>query len=124
MCQTLADAGAGEAATYFLLPDAATSRSADDLAQWLSEVLRDEISTEGLGILGREGSFGPLRELFPEQAEPWAAVFRVAVDDCVAFRMERDGITAELVFGETASGWRILRCNNVKQMAPGFANPS
>ena len=32
--------------------------------------------------------------------------------------MERDGIRAEVVLHQTPDGFRVVRCNNVKQMAP------
>ena len=40
------------------------------------------------------------------------------VEDCVAFKMERAGIRAEVVLLREGETYRVVRCNNVKQMAP------
>ena len=86
--------------------------------RWIADVLRDEVSAEGLAELRRHARFGPLAEVFPDEAKRWADTASVPVGECVAFRMERDGLRAEVVLHRTPAGFRILRCNNVKQMAP------
>ena len=99
------------------LPPAAEARSPEEQVQWIADVLRNEVSDAGLEELRRHGQFGPLAEVFPEEAARWVDSAHLAVRDCVAFRMERDGIRAEVVLHQTSSGFRVLRCNNVKQMA-------
>ena len=94
------------------------ARSPEDQVQWIAEVLRDEVSAAGLAELRRHARFGPLAQMFPEEAKRWAESAHLAVESCVAFRMERGGIRAEVVLHQTPTGFRVLRCNNVKQMAP------
>lgn len=100
------------------LPAAAAARSPDDQAQWIADVLRDEVSSAGLEELRRHARFGPLAEVFPKEGRSWAESAHLSVESCVAFRMERGGIRAEVVLHQTPDGLRVLRCNNVKQMAP------
>ena len=99
------------------LPPVEAARSREDQSQWLAEVLRDEISVSGLAELRQRAEFGPLADIFPLEAKCWAESAHVPVQNCVAFRMERNGIRAEVVLHQTPTGFRVLRCNNVKQMA-------
>jgi hypothetical protein len=85
--------------------------------EFLTKALRDEISPEGLAVLRREGKFGALTDLFPQEAKTWAAQAGVKPEDCVAFRMERDNIRAEVVLVREGEVYRVVRCNNVKQLA-------
>lgn len=96
---------------------AKTSRERNEL---LSGILTEEISAEGLAELRSRGEFGPLRELFPAEATAWATAFSVHPEDCVAFKMHRDNIRAELVLLGRDERFVVLRCNNVKQMAPAI----
>ncbi len=57
--------------------------------EFLTKALRDEISAEGIGALKKDGAFGPLRKMFPTEAETWANQAGVKAEDCVAFKMER-----------------------------------
>ena len=99
------------------LSPAVAARSPEDQMQWIADVLRDEVSAAGLDELRRHARFGPLAQVFPEEAKRWAESAHLAVESCVAFRMERAGIRAEVVLHQTPTGFRVLRCNNVKQMA-------
>ena len=54
---------------------------------------------------------------FPGEGGKWAEAFGVDPSDCVAFRAEKNGLRAELVLVKTNGFTRILRCNNVKQLA-------
>ena len=101
------------------LPAAIQGRTAPEQAQFLTKALADEISPEGLTVLQREGSFGPLTNLFSAEAEKWANQAGAKPEDCVAFKMERTGIRAEVVLLRAGKTFRIVRCNNVKQMAGG-----
>ena len=100
-----------------VLPRALTSRTAAELTEFFSKALGDEIPVDGIGALKKNASFGPLNELFSEEAARWAMQAGVNADDCVAFRMERNGIRAEVVLVLTGNQYRVVRCNNVKQMA-------
>ena len=53
---------------------------------------------KGLRSYGmKEGLFGPLQEMFPQEAAAWAAQAGVKVEDCVAFKLEQNGLRAEVV---------------------------
>ena len=116
--RTLISVDPSQSLPLFHLPSAAAEKAPAEQARWLSEILRDEISPEGLAELQRHGRFGPLAEIFPEEAKRWAESAHLPVESCVAFRMERDGIRAEVVLHQTPAGFRVVRYNNVKQMAP------
>lgn len=100
-----------------VLPEAAKSKTQAEANQWLRDLLREELSSEGIQSLKRSAQFGPLPEIFPETASMWAKSAGYRPDECFAFRMDRDGVTAEVVFVPGPQGFRISRCNNVKQMA-------
>lgn len=99
-----------------MLPQALRGRTVSEQAEFLSKALRNEISPEGLAVLRREGKFGSLTNLFPAEARAWAEQAGVKPEDCVAFRMERDSIRAEVVLVREDEAYRVVRCNNVKQL--------
>jgi len=116
------------------LPSALQGRTSAEQFEFLQKALRDEISDEGLAVLRRDGTFGALTNLFPAEAEQWARQAGVNPGDCVAFKLERHGLRAEVVLArpstlnslarrneaETAqpsTSFRFVRCNNVKQLA-------
>ena len=74
------------------------------------------MSPAGIVALKRAAVFGPLRDVFPDQAEQWAQQAGVKEEDCVAFKMEHGGVRAEVVLLAKDGSYRIIRCNNVKQM--------
>jgi hypothetical protein len=98
------------------LPSVVSEQSGDERIRFLREVLSNEVSVAGIKALRTNGQFGPLRMIFPEQADRWAKLFQINAEDCVAFKMQRNGITAQLVLVKQKNEFRILRCNNVKQM--------
>ena len=110
-----------------VLPAAVRGQSRSEQCEFLFKSLNDEISPEGLAALRKQGDYGPLRQIFPAEAEGWARQAGVNPDECVAFKMERRGLHAEVVLlhrpeSETRSTgdqaeYRILRLNNVRQMA-------
>ncbi|MCU0785623.1 MAG: hypothetical protein MUF81_16580 [Verrucomicrobia bacterium] len=108
-----------------VLPVAVSGRTSAEQIEFLTKALHDEISPEGIGVLKREGQFGSLTNLFPVEAKTWAEQAGVNPEDCVAFRMERNGLRAEVVLVNNAPlatrhsslAFRIVRCNNVKQLA-------
>jgi hypothetical protein len=88
-------------------------------ATFLSKALRDEISQAGIAALNRLAIFGSLTNLFPNEGIGWADQAGVKPLDCVAFRMERNGIRAEVVLARTGDSYQVVRCNNVREMAGG-----
>ena len=119
--QTLAHAlDAGQADTLLgslELPQALLDRTPPEQVEFITKALRDEISPEGIIALKRNGAFGPLKQLFPTDAEAWAKQAGVSPAECVAFRLEKNGLLAEVVLHMQEKTCRIVRCNNVKQMA-------
>lgn len=99
------------------LPAALSDRTPAEQTEFLTKALRDEISAEGLDALRRKGQFGALSHLFADEASAWAEQAGVKPEDCVAFRMERNSIRAEAVLVREGETYRVVRCNNVKQMA-------
>ncbi len=105
------------------IPEAIRGRTTAEQAEFLNKALRDEISPEGLKVLRREGEFGSLTNLFPAEAKIWAEQAGVNPEDCVAFKLERNGLRAEVVLAYDSalrapnSALKIVRCNNVKQLA-------
>jgi hypothetical protein len=99
------------------LPPAALAKTPEELTQWLNDVMSDEISSAGLEELRRYARFGSLVELFPDEGRRWAESVHVSPEKCIAFRLERNGLRAEIVLYETRPGLRVIRCNNVRQMA-------
>lgn len=110
-----------------MTPVAVRNRTVPEQAEFLRKALQEELSPAGIAVLGRRGQFGPLPELFPAEAEAWASQAGVKPEECVAFKLERNGLRAEVVLVKpqyftphTPSAdepYRIVRVNNVKQMA-------
>jgi hypothetical protein len=100
-----------------VIPPSMVAQSENDQGGAIRDLLKDEVSPAGLKALKKGSVFGPLADVFPEEGKRWADNARVPLADCVAFRMERNNIRAEVVLHQTPAGYRILRCNNVKQMA-------
>ena len=110
-----------------VIPAAVQGRTAPEQSEFLVKALNDEISPEGLAVLRKQGHYGPLRKLFPAEAETWARQAGVNPDECVAFKLERHGLRAEVVLLKPSTPnsqlstheapYRIVRINNVKQMA-------
>lgn len=105
------------------IPNFLQDRSLSEQDSLLQELLSSEISAAGVAVLSKQGKFGSLRSLFPSEADAWATAFGVPADQCVAFRMSRSDITAELVFHRSGDIYNILRCNNVRQMADEISQP-
>ncbi len=117
---------------HLILPSAISGRTVPEQVEFITKALRDEISPEGIEVLRKRGQFGPLKDLFPTEADGWAKQAGVRVEDCVAFKMERNGLRCEVVLAHESGiqhpvssiphpvnhpVYRIVRCNNVKQMA-------
>lgn len=113
----VAGASQGTVSDVVVFPDLMKEKSREQASRWLRDVLRDELSPEGVAALRKEGDFGKLTDLFPEHALSWAKAAGAAPDECLALRMDRAGVTAEVVLVPGPHGFRISRCNNVKQMA-------
>ena len=100
-----------------VLPQALKLRTPPEQFEFLSKVMHEEISTDGLNALRSKAQFGPLLELFPLEAAVWASQAGVRPQDCVAFKATQSGIDTEVVLHVHEKACRIVRCNNVKQLA-------
>jgi hypothetical protein len=99
------------------LPPSMGGRTPEEHADFLRKALKDEVSPEGIAILGRTGRYGALTEVFPDEAQRWSELFGVKAADCVAFRAEKNGLRAEVVICTNGPMPKIMRVNNVRQLA-------
>ncbi len=97
-----------------LMPPAYASRTGVEQCDFIRKALRDEVSEAGLQILARDGEYGSLSEIFPDEAQRWSKLFGVDPVDCVAFRADREKLRTEVVLLKTGDSFRLLRCNNVR----------
>jgi len=100
-----------------LMPVAVRDRTPAEQQEFIAKALRDEISPEGVLALKHHAEFGPAKSVFPVEIANWCKQSGVNADDCVAFKMERAGIRAEVVLVREGKTYRVVRGNNVKQMA-------
>jgi len=135
--RALHSGGRAELLNLLIIPAAVQERAAAEQSEFLAKALHDEISPAGLRALRQCGAYGPLKKLFPAEAEAWAKQAGVNPEDCVALKLERHGLRAEVVLvkpsplnslsrqSEATAGqpstakapYRVVRVNNVKQMA-------
>ena len=102
--RSLAAADSTRTLKLFVLPAAAAGRTPSEQAQWLGEILRDEISDAGIEEIRRHGRYGSLAEIFPEDASRWAESASLRVEDCVAFKLERNGMRCEVILARPCDG--------------------
>ncbi len=113
-------AGDGQAALRVVaMPVAQATRSSSEQAEFLVSALRDEVSVEGLRVLRKTGEFGPLDRVFPVEGASWARQAGVDPAKCLAFKAARGDVHAELVFFLDGATCRVVRVNNVAQLANG-----
>lgn len=112
-----ADGTGGGLHNMVALPAVYDQRTTQEQDDFIRRALKDEISEDGLRVLVEIGEFGPLREMFPAEAEAWTKPHGINPGECVAFRASKDSLPAELVLHVTQSGYRIVRCNNIRQLA-------
>ena len=100
-----------------VVPPSLSQKTQPEQVEFLMKALRDEISPEGIRVLKENGQFGPLKEIFPAEAERWAAQAGVSAESCIAFQASGNGIIAEAVLYTNAGSCRVVRINNVRQLA-------
>lgn len=99
------------------IPDGVRDRTSAEQLEFIRKSLQDEFSPEGFAMLKKHATYGPLKQIFPNEADAWTKQAGVNPDDCVAFKLEQNGLSAEVVLVSEGSAFKILRCNNVKQLA-------
>ena len=82
-----------QAADYFKAPGEVPKQEiVKDLKRFTE---RDEISQKGIEILEQNGSFGKLKEIFPERGLSWAERNEITtLDDCYAMSFEGAEVAA------------------------------
>ena len=120
LASNLANPHGSELFDIVLIPAAIQDRTPAEQQEFLDKALNAEISPAGVLALKRHAEFGDLKSVFPKEAAAWCRQAGVNADDCVAFKMEHDGIRAEVVLLREGETYRVVRCNNVKQMAMNF----
>ena len=116
LATSLAKNQGSELLDAILIPLAVQSRTPAEQQEFLAKALADEISPAGVEALKNHAEFGPLNSVFPQEAPTWCQQAGVEAANCVAFKMDRAGIRAEVVLLRDGQKYRIIRCNNVKQM--------
>ena len=109
--------GSGSVVEFLVLPQALAGRSPQEQEIFTQKALAEELSEDGLKVLRKVAQFGPLMRLFPNEGLAWATQAGVKAEDCVAFRAERAGIRTEVVLILDEDSCRVVRCNNVRQLA-------
>ena len=107
----------GNPCEMVLLPSVYRQRTIQEQNDFVRKALTDEISEEGVRVITSKGEFGTLREIFPMEAESWTKPHGINPDECVAFKAFRGGIRGELVLQMHGADYRIVRCNNIRQLA-------
>jgi len=98
------------------IPTSMRDRSADEQYRFIAAALDGEVSEAGLRILAKEGAFGSLTEIFPDEGSRWAAIAGVDPAACVAFKLERDGFRAEVAVATNGIP-KVIRLNNIRRLA-------
>ena len=117
LASNLANPNSLELLDSIVMPAAVSDRTPAEQREFIVKALADEISPEGVQALKQHAEFGPVKSVFPNDYSKWCEQAGANPDDCVAFKMERAGISAEVVLLREGETYRIVRCNNVKQMA-------
>lgn len=104
------------------LPSATRQKTEVEQIEFLRRALGEEISGEGLRVLKQQAQFGSLLNLFPDDGPRWASLAGVNPQECVALKLERVGLRTEVVLHVAGRDHRLVRCNNVKQLA-AVTNP-
>ena len=117
LASALANPNGSELLDTVFLPVAIQGRTPTEQREFLTKALADEVSAAGVLALQRGAEFGPLKSVFPNEAAAWCQQAGLNSDHCVAFKLERHGLRAEVVLVQEGKTYRVVRCNNVKQMA-------
>ena len=117
LADTLANNHGSELLEIVVTPAAVSSKTQAEQEEFIAKALADEISPEGVLALKNHAQFGLVKSIFPDEYAKWCLQAGVTADDCVAFKMEHDGIQAAVLLVHEGQTYRVVRCNNVKQMA-------
>ena len=117
LADTLANKHGSGLLEIVVMPAAVSSQTQEEQKEFIAKALADEISPEGVLALKHHAQFGLAKSLFPAEYAKWCLQAGVTADDCVAFKMEHDGIQAAVLLVHEGQTYRVVRCNNVKQMA-------
>ena len=101
---------------YVAISTTLQGRAADEQYRFISFALEGVVSEEGIRILEKEGTFGPLMRIFPDEGLRWASVAGVDPAVCVAFRLEHNGFTAEAAVATNGTP-KVIRLSNIRRLA-------
>jgi hypothetical protein len=116
LADNLANQHGSELLEIVVMPAAIRSQTPAEKQEFLTKALADEISPEGVLALKNHAQFGLAKLIFPDEYANWCQQAGVDAGDCVAFKMERGGVRAEVLLVHDGQIYRVVRCNNVKQM--------
>ena len=118
LAQSLANRDSQSLSRLITLPPALEDKSPAERSLLTMDLLDTELSADGLRILLEQGAFGTLTKIFPEKAVEWTEPYRIPPDQCFAFKLTRNAVTAELGLHRQPDGtFRVLRCNDIRQLA-------
>jgi thiol:disulfide interchange protein len=120
LVSNLANPRGSELLDSVVIPAVVRSQTQSEQHEFISKALSDEVSPEGVLALKHHAEFGLAKSVFPNEYASWCQQAGVNADDCVAFKMEHAGIRAEVLLVREGQTYRVVRCNNVKQMAQGI----
>ncbi|MEM0995677.1 MAG: hypothetical protein AAGN35_01295 [Bacteroidota bacterium] len=111
VCQLILDEDYAAAADQFILPAGMSpERSREALA---GLVTKREISLSGIDILKTEGTFGPLKEIFPERGPRWMERSAIATaGDCYGLAYKN----AEVAGFWTGKQFKFFRMDDVGKL--------
>jgi hypothetical protein len=98
------------------VPQAVQGKTPQEQAEFIRKALKSEISENGLRLIARLGSFGPLNQIFPVEGAAWAKQAGVDSENCLAFRRDGKPFRTEIVLEAQGQTYRVVRCNNVNSL--------
>ncbi len=117
LAENLANHRGSELLETVVMPAAIRTQTQGEQQEFIAKALSDEISPAGVLALKQYAQFGLAKSIFPDEYASWCQQAGVDADNCVGFKMERAGIRAEILLVHEGQNYRVVRCNNVKQMA-------
>lgn len=97
-----------------VVPEVVRDRSPSEKARLLREIFQNEVTTEGIESLRKVGTWGPLLDVFPDEAGRWTESTGIDPARCMALRNDGPDFRSEVVLVNDDNQLRVLRCNDVR----------
>jgi stress-induced morphogen len=97
LASDLANPCGAELLDTVVMPIAFRSQTPAEQEEFVAKALADEISQKGVHALKHHAEFGSAKSIFPAEYAGWCRRAGVNPDNCVAFKMERSGVRAEVL---------------------------